>query len=101
MQLPADRRHELYAKGLKQIAASGENDFRRFLLVECLEALPEGREFLFRFQRNRPVPRRLGGRSCCRFSTMMGRLRSEAGFHQAILRVVPATVTGDVLNQGR
>ena len=41
MQLPADRRAELYAKGLKQIAASGENDFRRFLLVECLEAYAE------------------------------------------------------------
>ena len=41
MKLPADRRAELYAKGLKQIAASGENDFRRFLLVECLEAYAE------------------------------------------------------------
>ena len=41
MQLPADRRAELYAEGLKQIAASGENDFRRFLLVECLEAYGE------------------------------------------------------------
>ena len=38
MRLPAERRAELYAEGLKRIAASGENDFRRFLLVECLEA---------------------------------------------------------------
>jgi hypothetical protein len=41
MQLPADRRAELYAQGLKRIAGSGENDFRRFLLVECLEAYAE------------------------------------------------------------
>ena len=38
MRLPAERRAELYAEGLKRIAGSGENDFRRFLLVECLEA---------------------------------------------------------------
>src|ERR1700674_23545 len=38
MRLPADRRAELYAEGLKRIARSGENDFRRFLLAECLEA---------------------------------------------------------------
>jgi hypothetical protein len=38
MRLPADRRAELYAEGLKRIAGSGENDFRRFLLAECLEA---------------------------------------------------------------
>jgi Domain of unknown function (DUF4351) len=38
MQLPANQRAELYAEGLKRIAVSGENDFRRFLLVECLEA---------------------------------------------------------------
>jgi Domain of unknown function (DUF4351) len=38
MRLPGDRRAELYAEGLKRIATSGENDFRRFLLVECLEA---------------------------------------------------------------
>ena len=41
MRLPADRRAELYAEGLKRIAGSGENDFRRFLLVECLEAYAE------------------------------------------------------------
>ncbi len=41
MRLPADRRAELYAEGLKQIAGSGENDFRRFLLAECLEAYAE------------------------------------------------------------
>ena len=38
MRLPQDRKAELYVEGLKQIAASGENDFRRFLLAECLEA---------------------------------------------------------------
>ena len=31
-------RAELHAEGLKRIARSGENDFRRFLLAECLEA---------------------------------------------------------------
>ncbi len=47
MKLPADRRAELYAEGLKRIAGSGENDYRRFLLAECLEAyaeLDEGQE---------------------------------------------------------
>jgi hypothetical protein len=38
MRLPAERRAELYAEGLKRIAGSGENDYRRFLLAECLEA---------------------------------------------------------------
>ncbi len=38
MRQPADRRAELYAEGLKRIAVSGENDYRRFLLAECLEA---------------------------------------------------------------
>ena len=38
MRLPPDRKAELYVEGLKRIAASGENDFRRFLLAECLEA---------------------------------------------------------------
>ncbi|MGO9469949.1 MAG: DUF4351 domain-containing protein [Isosphaeraceae bacterium] len=41
MRLPPDRRAELYAEGLKRIAGSGENDFRRFLLAECLEAYAE------------------------------------------------------------
>ena len=31
MRLPVDRRAELYAEGLKRIAGSGENDYRRFL----------------------------------------------------------------------
>jgi hypothetical protein len=31
----------LYAEGLKRIAGSGENDYRRFLLAECLEAYAE------------------------------------------------------------
>ena len=47
MRQPADRRAELYAEGLKRIAGSGENDFRRFLLVECLETysqLDEGQK---------------------------------------------------------
>jgi hypothetical protein len=38
MRQPAERRAELYAEGLKRIAGSGENDFKRFLLAECLEA---------------------------------------------------------------
>jgi hypothetical protein len=38
MRVPAERRAELYAEGLKRIAGSAENDFRRFLLAECLEA---------------------------------------------------------------
>jgi hypothetical protein len=41
MRRPDDRRAELYAEGLKRIASSGENDYRRFLLVECLEAYAE------------------------------------------------------------
>jgi hypothetical protein len=41
MRLPADRRAELHAEGLKRIAGSGENVFRRFLLAECLEAYAE------------------------------------------------------------
>src|SRR5437868_4359448 len=41
MRLPADRRAELYAAGLKRIAGSAENDYRRFLLAECLEAYAE------------------------------------------------------------
>ena len=41
MRQPADRRAELYAEGLKRIAGSAENDFRRFLLAECLEAYAE------------------------------------------------------------
>ena len=41
MRLPADRRAELYAEGLKRIAGSGENDYRRFLLAECLETYAE------------------------------------------------------------
>jgi hypothetical protein len=41
MRIPADRQAELYAEGLKRIANSGENDYRRFLLAECLEAYAE------------------------------------------------------------
>ena len=38
MRVPPEKRAELYAEGLKRIARSGENDWRRFLLAECLEA---------------------------------------------------------------
>jgi hypothetical protein len=38
MRQPAERRAELYAEGLKRIARAPDNDFRRFLLAECLEA---------------------------------------------------------------
>jgi hypothetical protein len=38
MRLPAERRAELHVEGLKRIARSRENDFRRYLLAECLEA---------------------------------------------------------------
>jgi hypothetical protein len=41
MRLPAERRAELHAEGLKRIARSSENDYRRFLLTECLEAYVE------------------------------------------------------------
>jgi Domain of unknown function (DUF4351) len=41
MRIPAERRAKLYAEGLKRIARSGENDYRRFLLAECLEAYSE------------------------------------------------------------
>jgi hypothetical protein len=37
MQTPPERRVELFAESLKRIAVSGENDFRQFLLTECLE----------------------------------------------------------------
>src|SRR5947208_815691 len=38
MRVPPERRAELHAEGLQRIARSGENDFRRYLLAECLEA---------------------------------------------------------------
>ncbi|HKI32631.1 MAG TPA: DUF4351 domain-containing protein [Gemmataceae bacterium] len=38
MRVPAARRAELYLEGLKRIVLSGENDKRRSLLQECLEA---------------------------------------------------------------
>jgi hypothetical protein len=41
MRVPAERRAELYAEALKRIARSGENDYRRFLLAESLEAYAE------------------------------------------------------------
>jgi hypothetical protein len=47
MRVPAERRAELYAEALKRIARSGENDYRRFLLAEFLEAyasLDEGQK---------------------------------------------------------
>jgi hypothetical protein len=41
MRLPAARRAELYAEGLKRIAGSGQNAYRQMLLAECLEAYAE------------------------------------------------------------
>jgi hypothetical protein len=41
MRIPAERKVELYTEGLKRIARSGENDFRRHLLGECLETYAE------------------------------------------------------------
>jgi hypothetical protein len=41
MRVPAERRAELFAEGLKRIVRSGENDRRRELLRECLEAYSE------------------------------------------------------------
>jgi hypothetical protein len=38
MRVPPARRAELHAEALQRIARSGENDHRRFLLAECLEA---------------------------------------------------------------
>ncbi len=38
MRVPAERRAERHADALKRIAHSGENDWRRFLLAECVEA---------------------------------------------------------------
>jgi hypothetical protein len=38
MRVPSERRAELHAEALKRIALSGENDWRRFLLAECVEA---------------------------------------------------------------
>ena len=38
MRTPRERRVELHAESLKRIALSGDNDWRRFLLTECLEA---------------------------------------------------------------
>ncbi len=37
MRVPPERRAELHADALKRIAHSGENDWRRFLLAECVE----------------------------------------------------------------
>jgi hypothetical protein len=38
MKVPAERRAELHAEALKRIAESQENDWRRHLLAECVEA---------------------------------------------------------------
>jgi hypothetical protein len=38
MRVPAARRAELHAEALQRIARSGENDWRRFLLAECVDA---------------------------------------------------------------
>ena len=39
MRTPPERRAELHAEALKRIARSGDNDWRRFLLAECVEAV--------------------------------------------------------------
>jgi hypothetical protein len=41
MRVPPERRAELHAEALKRIALSGENDWRRYLLAECVEAYTE------------------------------------------------------------
>lgn len=41
MRVPAGRKAELYADGLRRIAASGTSDFQRYLLAECLETYAE------------------------------------------------------------
>jgi hypothetical protein len=38
MRTPPERRAELYAEALKRIARAGDNDWRCFLLAECVEA---------------------------------------------------------------
>jgi hypothetical protein len=38
MRVPAERRAELHVEALKRIARSRENDWRRYLLAECVEA---------------------------------------------------------------
>jgi hypothetical protein len=38
MRVPPERRAEVDGEVLKRIALSGENDWRRFLLAECIEA---------------------------------------------------------------
>jgi hypothetical protein len=38
MRVSPERRAELHAEALQRIARSGENDWRRFLLAECVEA---------------------------------------------------------------
>lgn len=38
MRVPSERRAELHAEALKRIARCGDNDWRRFLLAECVEA---------------------------------------------------------------
>jgi hypothetical protein len=38
MRVLPERRAELHAEALKRIARSGDNDWRRFLLAECVEA---------------------------------------------------------------
>jgi Domain of unknown function (DUF4351) len=38
MRVSTERRAEIHAEALKRIVESGENDWRRFLLAECVEA---------------------------------------------------------------
>jgi hypothetical protein len=47
MKVSPERKLELYAEALKRVALAKENDYRRFLLAECLEAyadLDEGQK---------------------------------------------------------
>jgi hypothetical protein len=41
MRVPPERRAELHIEALNRIARSGENDWRRYLLAECVEAYSE------------------------------------------------------------
>jgi hypothetical protein len=38
MRVPPDRRAEVHAEALRRLAEARENDYRRYLLLDCLEA---------------------------------------------------------------
>jgi len=96
MRVPAERRAELHAEALKRIAQSRENDWRRFLLAECVEAygnLDEGQRQQFQallttepYQEVRPLMLTTGDRAriaelrevgCLLLETKFGPLSSE------------------------